>query len=225
MIHKESPPKRKQLSVQPWIHPYAKVIGSHLGAYTEVGARTIIQETRMGDYSYITNDGNVIYTRIGKFCSIAAMARINPGNHPVERASQHHFTYRSRQFGMGADDPGVFSRRRSKPVVIGHDVWIGHGAIILAGVQIGNGAVVGAGAVVTKDVAPYAIVAGVPAKPIRQRFPETVQEALGRICWWHWSHEQLIRAMHDFRGLGIEEFIEKYDSTVQPAGEWPRNGR
>jgi phosphonate metabolism protein (transferase hexapeptide repeat family) len=223
MIHKASQSKRKQLSVQPWIHPGAKVIGSHLGAYTEVGARTVIQETVMGDYSYITNDGNVIYTRIGKFCSIAAMVRINPGNHPMQRATQHHFTYRSRQFGMGEDDPDVFSWRRSKPVTIGHDVWIGHGATILAGIQIGSGAVVGAGAVVTKDVAPYTIVAGVPAQPIRQRFPQAVQEALGRICWWHWSHEQLTQAMPDFRGWSIEAFIEKYDPTLQQAGKSNRN--
>lgn len=218
MNHAVSPPKPKQLSVQPCIHPEAKVIGSQLGAYTEVGARTVIQDTFMGDYSYITNDGNVIYTRIGNFCSIAAMVRINPGNHPMQRATQHHFTYRSRQFGMGEDDPDVFNWRRSEPVVIGHDVWIGHGATILAGIQIGNGAVVGAGAVVAKNVAPYTIVAGVPAKPIRQRFPEDVQKALGRICWWNWSHEQLTQAMHDFRGLSIEAFVEKYDSVVQQAG-------
>lgn len=206
--------KQKQLSILPWIHSDAKVISSRLGAYTEVGARTVIQETVMGDYSYITNDGNVIYTRLGKFCSIAAMVRINPGNHPMQRATQHHFTYRSQQFGMGDDDPDVFNWRRSRPVAIGHDVWIGHGATILAGIQIGNGAVVGAGAVVTKDVAPYTIVAGVPAKPIRQRFPGAVQKALGRICWWNWTHEQLTQAMHDFRGPSIEAFIKKYD----PAG-------
>jgi phosphonate metabolism protein (transferase hexapeptide repeat family) len=218
MIQTASPPKHKQLSVLPSIHPDAKVIGSRLGAYTEVGARTVIQETVMGDYSYITNDGNVIYTRIGKFCSIAAMVRINPGNHPMQRATQHHFTYRSRQFGMGEGDPEVFNWRRSKPVTIGHDVWIGHGAIILAGINIGNGAVVGAGAVVTKDVDAYTIVAGVPAKPIRQRFPAVVQKALGRICWWNWTHEQLTQAMHDFRGLSIEAFIEKYDPELQQAG-------
>jgi phosphonate metabolism protein (transferase hexapeptide repeat family) len=222
-IQKESRPKRKQLSAQPFIHPGAKVIGSRLGAYTEVGARTVIQETLMGDYSYITNDGNVIYSRIGKFCSIAAMARINPGNHPMQRATQHHFTYRSRQFNMGDDDPEIFNWRRSQPVTIGHDVWVGHGATILAGTQIGTGAVVGAGAVVTKDVAPYTIVAGVPAAPIRLRFPEAVQEALGRICWWNWSHEQLTEAMPDFRGLRIEQFIQKYDVTAQQTVQSTRN--
>jgi serine acetyltransferase len=72
--------------------------------------------------------------------------------------------------------------------------------------------------VVTKDVDAYTIVAGVPAKPIRQRFPEAVKKALGRICWWNWSHEQLIQAMDDFRGLKIEAFVEKYDSAVRQVG-------
>jgi phosphonate metabolism protein (transferase hexapeptide repeat family) len=218
-IHKKDPPKPKQLSVEPFIHPEARVADSSLGAYTEVGARTVIQESRLEDYSYITNDGNVIHAWIGKFCSIAAMVRINPGNHPMQRATQHHFTYRSRQFDMGEDDPQVFNWRRSQPVTIGHDVWIGHGATILAGVQIGTGAVVGAAAVVTKDVAPYTIVAGVPAKPIRQRFPEEVQIALERIGWWNWSHQQLARAMPDFRGLSIEQFVDKYDPVLRQTGE------
>jgi phosphonate metabolism protein (transferase hexapeptide repeat family) len=214
-VYTADPPKQKQLSVRPLIHPEARVVGSRLGAYTEVGARTVIQETVMGDYSYITSDGHVIYTRMGKFCSIAAMARINPGNHPTQRATQHHFTYRSRQFGMGEDDAEIFNWRRSKPVTIGHDVWIGHGATILAGTTIGNGAVVGAGAVVSKDVAAYTIVAGVPAKPIRQRFPEAAQKALQRIGWWDWPHDRLARALNDFRGLSIEQFIDKYDPAVQ----------
>jgi phosphonate metabolism protein (transferase hexapeptide repeat family) len=165
----------------------------------------------MGDYSYITNDGNVIYSQIGKFCSFAAMVRINPGNHPMHRAAQHHFTYRSRQFGMGEDDTDVFGWRRTKMVAIGHDVWIGHGAIVLAGVTIGNGAVVGAGSVVTKDVPPYTIVAGVPAKMIRLRFSNTIQEAMERIRWWDWSHQQLKDALNDFRKMNIDAFCGKYD--------------
>ena len=90
---------------------------------------------------------------------------------PMPRMSQHHFTYRASAYFEGAEDePGFFDWRRSRPVTIGHDVWIGHGAIVLAGRNIGNGAVIGAGSVVTKDVQAYSIVAGVPAKSIRRRF-------------------------------------------------------
>lgn len=204
------PAPSKQLSEAPYLHSEAAVVDSRLGAYTEVGPRTRIEESVMGDYSYITNDGNVIYAQIGKFCSIAAMVRINPGNHPMHRASQHHFTYRSRQFGMGDDDTAIFEWRRSKPVVIDHDVWIGHGVVIMGGVTIGSGAVVGAGAVVTKDVPPYTIMAGVPAAKLRDRYPSEIKEALLRMQWWDWRHEQLAAAMEDFRELDIEAFVTKY---------------
>ena len=137
------------------------------------------------------NDSDIIYTTIGKFCSIAAMTRINPGNHPMQRASQAHFTYRASAYFPGeADEAEFFDWRRSPPVTIGHDVWIGHGAIVLPGRSIGTGAVVAAGAIVTKDVAPYTIVAGNPARPIRRRFPEAIAERLRRLAWWDWGHER-----------------------------------
>jgi ABC-type multidrug transport system fused ATPase/permease subunit len=97
--------------------------------------------------------------------------RINATNHPTWRATLHHFTYRAGDYWPDADmEQDFFAWRRENRVNIGHDVWIGHGATILPGVTIGNGAVIGAGAVVSKDVAPYTIVGGVPAKLIRERF-------------------------------------------------------
>ena len=89
----------KVLGLDPLIHPTATVRDSRLGRYTEVGARTSLVETTFGDYSYVVHDSDIIYATVGKFCSIAAMTRINPGNHPIHRASQSHFTYR-RQFGV-----------------------------------------------------------------------------------------------------------------------------
>ncbi len=153
-----------KLGMEPSIHSSAEVKKSELGRYTEVGARTVMTDTEMGDYSYIVNDGEVIYTTIGKFCSIAAHVRINPGNHPMQKPSQAHFTYRASKYWDDAeDDQTVFDWRKSTPVSIGHDVWIGHGAIILPGINVGHGAVVAAGAVVTKDVADYTIVTNIPA--------------------------------------------------------------
>jgi phosphonate metabolism protein (transferase hexapeptide repeat family) len=169
-------------------------------------------ETTFGDYSYIVHDCSTIYTEIGKFCSIAAFVRINPGNHAMWRAAQHHFTYRSRQFGFAeTDDNDFFEWRRSHKVTIGHDVWIGHGAVIMPGVTIGTGAVVGSGSVVTKDVAPYTIVVGAAAKPLRMRFPEDVAERLIRLAWWDWSHDKLRDALPDFRALSIYGFLDKYE--------------
>lgn len=203
----------KALGREPLIDPSARVREARLGRYTEIGARTSFVESTLGDYSYIVNDGEVIHTRIGKFTSIAAMVRINPGNHPMWRASQSHFTYRASAYFPGeADEAAFFDWRRSHPVTIGHDVWIGHGAIVLPGRSIGTGAVVAAGAVVTRDVAPYTIVAGVPAKVVKRRFPEAVAARLERLAWWEWSHEALHRALPDFRALDVEAFLERYEA-------------
>jgi hypothetical protein len=209
----------KMLSVDPTVDPTAKLKDVKFGAYCEVGARTILQEVTMDDYSYVVNDAQITYTTIGKFCSIAAMTRINPGNHPMHRATQAHFTYRASAYFPGeSDDAEFFEWRRGHYVNIGHDVWIGHGAIVLAGRNVGTGAVVAAGAIVTKDVPAYAIVAGNPARTIRRRFPEAVAGRLTELAWWDWNHAALRAALPDFRKLTIEAFLEKYEAAGISAG-------
>jgi len=203
----------KALSIEPSIDPTAKVQQATFGIYCEVGARTILLDVEMGDYSYVVNDSQMTYTTVGKFCSIAAMTRINPGNHPMHRATQAHFTYRASAYFDGeADDAAFFAWRKSHRVHIGHDVWIGHGAIVLPGRRIGIGAVIAGGAVVTKDVPDYTIVAGNPARPIRRRFSEETAERLVRLCWWDWDHARLRMALPDFRKLSIEDFLDKYEA-------------
>jgi phosphonate metabolism protein (transferase hexapeptide repeat family) len=205
----------KTLSIDPTVDPTAKLQEVKLGAYCEVGARTILLDVEMGDYSYVVNDAQMTYTSIGKFCSIAAMTRINPGNHPMHRATQAHFTYRASAYFPGEnDDAEFFNWRKSHRVHIGHDVWIGHGAIVLPGRSIGTGAVVAAGAIVTKDVPAYTIVAGNPARPIKRRFPEAVAERLVRLAWWDWTHDTLHAALPDFRTLPIEDFLHKYEAEA-----------
>ncbi|OBQ52127.1 LbetaH domain-containing protein [Halodesulfovibrio spirochaetisodalis] len=200
----------EQSSSAPLIHPEASIVDCTLGKWTDIAARTKLMECIIDDYSYVMNDCDLIYTRVGKFCSIASHVRVNPSNHPYWRASQHHFTYRASFYHMGKNDEQLFEWRRENAVTIGHDVWLGHGAVILPGNTVGTGAIVGAGAIVTKDIQPYSIVVGNPATHLRYRFSHSVQEKLFEIAWWDWDHLRLQAALRDFQQLSVEEFIEKH---------------
>ena len=197
------------LSVTPTVAEDVLLLETELGAYTEVKAHSELEDVRMGDFSYCAGYNQIFAADIGKFCSIAAFVRINPGNHPLyTRAAQHHFTYRRNLFGFGEEDAEFFAARRAKRVTLGHDVWIGHGVTVMPGVTIGNGAAVGSGAVVTHDVEPYAVVAGVPARRLRMRFdPDTIRR-LESTRWWDWDYETLKARLSDF--LDIPLFLEKY---------------
>jgi phosphonate metabolism protein (transferase hexapeptide repeat family) len=211
----------KALSAEACIDPTAVVHSCRLGRYTEVGARTKLLEVELSDYSYyVVNNSDIAYARIGKFCSIAAMTRINPGNHPMHRVSQSHFTYRASAYFNGeTDEAEFFAWRRGHRVTIGQDVWIGHGAIVLPGSSLGDGAFVAAGAVVTKNVPAYAVVAGNPARLIRQRFPAEIAARIQALAWWDWPHERLRQALPDFRSLAPLEFLERYEAA--PWGQSP----
>ena len=196
---------------EPYVDRQGQVRDSIMGPWTRVGARTSLGEVWFGRYSYIVNDASAVYATIGNFCSIARDVRINPGNHPTWRAAQHHFSYRAVSYQLAEqDDLDFFEWRRADHVTLGHDVWVGHGATVLAGVSIGTGAVVGAGAVVSRDVEPYSVVVGVPARPVKQRFPQRVQDALIKLAWWDWPHEKLAAHLEDFRRLDAEQFLQKH---------------
>jgi len=181
-----------------------------MGVWTELSHDVEFINSILGDYSYAMQRCAIAGTIIGKFCSIASDVRINPGNHPTWRASQHHFTYRAAAFDLGEDDEEFFDWRNQNAVTIGHDVWIGHGVVVLAGVKVGTGAVIGAGAVVSKDVEPYTIVGGVPAKQLKRRLPKEIGDAMQDLAWWDWSHEKLKQTLPDMRALSAEQFVTKY---------------
>jgi acetyltransferase-like isoleucine patch superfamily enzyme len=140
---------------------------------------------------------------IGRFCSIADGVRILLRvNHPIDAPSTYPF---SRVMGIDTREPYEWSRG---PVVIGHDVWIGQDAVIMGGVNIGNGAVIAAKSVLTKDVPPYGIVAGNPARLIKKRFDDETIKALSDICWWDWP-ESLIRQHAQLLSHGkIGDFLQ-----------------
>ena len=130
-----------ELGLKPRVHPLADITDCSLGMYTEVLEDCLMLESSLGDYSYLSPGCDVAHADIGKFVSVASRVRIGPTNHPMWRATQHHFTYRSSRYGFGADDEWIFDWRRKQRVVIGNDVWLGHGAIVLPGVTVGDGAV------------------------------------------------------------------------------------
>jgi hypothetical protein len=198
------------LGQEPLIQENCQLDNVELGEYTEVGLYNVFENVKFGDFSYTGQFCFLQNTEVGKFANIAAMVRIGPTDHPLDRPTLHHFTYRRIKYGFAAtDDEKFFQWRTEQKVRIGHDTWLGHAAIIMPGVRIGNGAVVGSGAVVTKDVDPYTIVVGVPAKPIKKRFAEDTIRKLEEIKWWDWSYEVIKARLADFQ-LPINEFTDKY---------------
>lgn len=160
---------------------------------------TIINNSSISSYSYIGRNSLVQNTTIGKFCSISKEVNIGLGSHPLERFSTSQLFYRSEnaiKINLVKKDIGVIEY---KPIQIGHDVWIGTRAIILDGVSVGHGSVIAANSVVTKDVPPYAIVGGVPAKIIKYRFTDDVIATLLNLGWWNWSLEKIYVEMPEIQ--------------------------
>ena len=140
-------------------------------------------------YHYPVNGDKL---KIGKFCSIACGAKFifTSANHKMASLSTYPFPIFFAEWGLDAKNIRDAWDNKGD-IVVGSDVWIGYEAVILSGVHIGDGAIIGARAVVTKDVAPYTIVGGVPAKPIRRRFDDETIEKLESLRWWDWDAEKI----------------------------------
>jgi len=199
---------KKILGKEPSIESDCIVKECSFGKYVEIGKSNNISESSIDDFSYTSENCQIIYSNIGKFVNIASYVRLNPGQHPIQRVTQHHMLYRKEMFGFGKDDTSFFDCRREKKVTIGNDVWLGHNVTVMGGVSIGNGAVIGSGAIVTKNIPSFAIAVGNPARVIRYRFTQNIIERLEEICWWNWEYNKIKNALDDFND--IEHFIEKY---------------
>ena len=155
-------------------------------------------------YHYPVNGDRLI---IGKFCSIACGAKFlfNSANHSLASLSTYPFPIFYEEWGLNIQDVATAWDNKGD-IVIGNDVWIGYEAVVLAGVTIGDGAVIGARAVVTKDVPPYAVVGGVPARLIRRRFPDDTISALLALRWWDWPADKIKPRLSALQAGQIEEF-------------------
>jgi phosphonate metabolism protein (transferase hexapeptide repeat family) len=185
------------------------------GAFVEIGRGTRLAHSHFDDYAYCDRYCDIANATVGKFANIAAFVRIGATDHPMDKASLHHFHYRSGDYFDDAEhDDAWFAHRRARRTIIGHDTWLGHGAQVRPEVTIGHGAVVAGGAIVTKDVAPYMIVAGIPAVPLRARFAPGIADRLLALAWWDWPHDALRTALDDFRTLSAEAFLERYEERA-----------
>ncbi|MEM5474727.1 chloramphenicol acetyltransferase [Pacificibacter sp. AS14] len=197
---------------KPFIHTDCDVVDTTFGAFVEIGRGSRLAHSSLDDYSYCDRFADIANTSVGKFSNIAAFVRIGATDHPMEKASLHHFHYRSADyFDDAKHDEAWFDHRKSRRTVIGHDTWLGHGAQVRPGVTIGHGAVIAGGAIVTKDVPPYMIVAGLPAVPLRPRYAPGIADRMMSLAWWDWPHDALRRALEDFRTLSAEAFLERYE--------------
>ena len=163
------------------------------GKYTNVAHHAQIADSKIGKRTSVGRYAKVREAEIGKYCSISWDVTIGAVSHPSERITSHAFTYRE-QFGICEKDIMI----PQKKTIIGNDVWIGCNSVILSGVKVGDGAIIGAGAVVTKDVEPYSVVAGVPAHVIKYRFERNIIKKLEQMKWWDLSDEVIRQNQHLF---------------------------
>ena len=199
---------------------------SSIGKNVQIGRNCLIckgvkieSNVNIGDYTYInldtTVDSNV---NIGKYCSISKNVFIAPGTHEYKYVTTHPILFNPfwrKQMNILEKDNYIKKIGKQDSITnIGNDVWIGLNAIIMRGITIGDGAVIGAGAVVTKDVEPYSIVVGNPAKHIKYRFESTYVEELKNMQkkWWDYSPEELAERFEDM--YNIKDFIEKKEGKV-----------
>lgn len=204
--------KAPKITRTPVVHPTARIRDASVGDYVEIHEFVQVRDSDVGAYTYLQEYVSLLNASIGRFCAIAAMTRIGAPNHPYTRVTQHRFSYVPEYYWPDQTrDAAFFADRRSDRCLVGNDVWMGHGSTVLPGTTIGDGAIVAAGAVVSRNVDPYTIVAGVPARPIKRRFELAIAERLQALAWWNWSDERVSGAVEDFRSLAVEAFLEKHE--------------
>ena len=156
----------------------------------------------IGDFSYVNRNSSISNTDIGKFSCIGSNVSIGLGIHPTDLVSIHPAFYTNKKDHYFAEKDHFQEYEKTK---IGNDVWIGNNSIIMGGLTIGDGAVIAAGAVVTKNVEPYAVVGGIPAKVLKYRFTQNEIERIKGLEWWNWSVEKI--KLNKDKFLSVEEFL------------------
>ena len=191
-------------------------LNNFFGGFNRIGDNCIISSSEIGYATYIADSSIISNAKIGKFCAIGKNTQICLGKHPTNYVSIHPSFYSTKkQAGFSFVKNQIYEEHdyidESKKFVvsIGNDVWIGNNVIIMDGVEIGSGAVIGSGSIVTRDIEPYGIAYGQPAKLKKLRFSKAVVEKLIEIKWWDFKHEKIKNSIDKF--YSVEDFIKFYE--------------
>lgn len=172
---------------------------------TDIDASCVVQDGVFIGHKTCIREDCIIHTgsKIGRYCSISTGVMVGPDSHPMDWLSTHSFQYQEQ-------DHVQYHTRKKSGAIIGNDVWIGMRAIVQEGVVVNDGAIIGSSAVVTKEVPPYAIVAGVPARVIRYRFDEATIETLLALKWWEIECSELLahQIRYDDIHLAIDQIMQ-----------------
>lgn len=184
---------------------------SSIGKYNYLATGVTFKNSIIGDYSYIGENSYIHNTTIGKFTCIGPNVKIGLGEHPTNKFVSVHpiFYSTAKQVGVSFVKKEKFDEYQTKPI-IGNDVWIGTNVIISSNITVGDGAIIAAGSVVTKDVLPYSIVGGVPAKNIKKRFSPEEIETLRQVKWWEWTVEDIRQKVEFFDDIKL--FLKSIDN-------------
>jgi len=183
-----------------------------LESYSRAGKYNHLYFVNLGRHTYTGQDTIIMHTNVGAFTSISWGVTVGGGEHDFNRLTSHTFLYNPYD---KLNNDKVYYDRFKKPVYIGNDVWIGANSTILRGVNIGDGAVIGANAVVTKDVSPYSIVVGNPARIVKYRFKEDIIERLLEVKWWDLDDKIIKNNCDLFAGNPTHEILDKLEKLIQ----------
>lgn len=189
-IYRDVVLEKSTVEAEAIVGDFSRIRSSRVGRHCSIDRQNLLLNVTLGDRSYTGPWCMLFHAEVGRYCSISYRVTIGPPDHNYHRLSSHPFIY-DPKFGLFEESEELRNEKFSRPCRIGHDVWIGCNATILRGVEVGNGAVIGAHALVNRDVPPYAIVAGIPARIIGYRFSREVIAELERIRWWEWPEEKI----------------------------------